>query len=119
MTNFVIGENEIHQRGKGFTVVHPCNGAILAYCDTELEAMQIVAELKKIANKYNTPIETGFRTCPIYLKGNNTAIIAEGFTFIIETPKILWNCLEDYDKKTKDEIEYNCLTRVIFRRAEK
>ena len=49
MTKQIVIKNaRIHKWGNQYTVVHPSNDAILAYCDTEQEAKEVIEALDKL-----------------------------------------------------------------------
>lgn len=59
------------------------------------------------------------RACPIYLKGESTVVIAETITVRVKTPKILWDCLIDFEKEEGEDKVYRTPVKLIFERDTK
>jgi hypothetical protein len=61
MVNFVISGAEVQRGGPEgcvgeWWVIHPTNGAILAYCDSENEAHAVVSILRALGAAWNRPV---------------------------------------------------------------
>lgn len=54
MISLIIERAEVRLSGDGKTyhVIHPSNGAILAYCDTEEEAIDVRSALQSLGRQY-------------------------------------------------------------------